>query len=95
MQYGQSCLHGRGLESSSELRDPVSFEARSRQTPNAEVLDKFDECEGILSKLLIDAATDESEANSPIKMTPQEDKEELVYLSRSRKGTIDAFEDDD
>ena len=37
-----------------------------------EVLDKRDECEGRLSELLI--ATDESEANSPIKMTPQEDK---------------------
>ena len=39
-----------------------------------EVLDKLDECEGRLSELLIDSATDESEANSPIKMTPQDDK---------------------
>ena len=39
-----------------------------------EVLDKLDECEGRLSEFLIDSATDESEANSPIKMTPQEDK---------------------
>ena len=31
-----------------------------------EVLDKLDECEGRLSELLIDSATDESEANSPI-----------------------------
>ena len=41
-----------------------------------------------LSELLIDSATDESEANSPIKMTQQEDKEEVVYLSRTRKGTM-------
>ena len=53
-----------------------------------EVLDQLDECEGRLSKLLIDSATDESEANSPIKMTPQEDKEESVYLSRTRKGMM-------
>ena len=53
-----------------------------------EVLDKLDECEGKLSELLIDSATDESEANSSIKMTPQEDKGEVVYLSRIRKGTM-------
>ena len=53
-----------------------------------EVLDKLDECEGRLSELLIDSATDESEANSSIKMTPQEDKKEVVYLSRTRKGTM-------
>ena len=53
-----------------------------------EVLDKLDECERRLSKLLIDSATDESEAHSPIKMTPQEDKGEVVYLSRTRKGTM-------
>ena len=53
-----------------------------------EVLDKLDECEGRLSELLIDSATDESEANSPIKMTPQDDKGEVVYLSRTRKGTM-------
>ena len=53
-----------------------------------EVLDKLDECEGRLSELLIDSATDENEANSPIKMTPQEDKGEVVYLSRTRKGTM-------
>ena len=52
-----------------------------------EVLDKLDECEGRLSELLINSATDESEANSPIKMTPQDDKGEVVYLSRTRKGT--------
>ena len=53
-----------------------------------EVLDKLDECEGRLSELLIDSAIDESEANSPIKMTPQEDKGEVVYMSRTRKGTM-------
>ena len=53
-----------------------------------EVPDKLDECEGRLSELLIDSATDESEANSPIKMTPQEDKGEVVYLSRTRKGAM-------
>ena len=53
-----------------------------------EVLDKLDECEGRLSELLIDSATDEIEANSPINMTPQEDKGEVVYLPRTRKGTM-------
>ena len=53
-----------------------------------EVLHKLDECEGRLSELLIDLATDESEANSPIKMTPQENKGEVVCLSRTRKGTM-------
>ena len=51
-----------------------------------EVLDKLDECEGRLSELLIDSATDE--ANSPIKMTPQEYKGEVVCLSRTRKGKM-------
>ena len=53
-----------------------------------EVLDKLDLCEGRLSELLIDSATDESEANSPKKTTPQEDKEEVVYLSRTKDGAI-------
>ena len=53
-----------------------------------EILDKLEECEGRLSELLIDSATYESEANSPIKMTPQDDKGEVVYLSRTRKGTM-------
>ena len=53
-----------------------------------EVLDRLDECEGRLSELLLDSATDESEANSPSKMTPQEDKGEVLYLSRTRKGTM-------
>ena len=53
-----------------------------------EILDKLDECEGRLSELFIDSATDESEANSPIKMTPQEDKGEVIDLTRTRKGTM-------
>ena len=53
-----------------------------------EILDKLDECEGRLSELLIDSATDESEANSPIKMTPQDGNGEVVYLSRTRRGTM-------
>ena len=53
-----------------------------------EVLDKLDECEGRLCEMLIDSATDESEANSPIKMTPQDDEGEVVYLSRTRRGTM-------
>ena len=53
-----------------------------------EVLDKLDECEGRLSELLIDSATDESETKSPIKMTPQDDKGKVVYLSRTRRGTM-------
>ena len=53
-----------------------------------EVLDKLEECKGRLSELLIDSATDESEVNSAIKMTPQEDKGEVVYLSMTRKGTM-------
>ena len=53
-----------------------------------QVLENLDECEGRLNELLIDSATDESEANSSIKMTPQEDKREVVYLSRTRKGTM-------
>ena len=53
-----------------------------------DVLDKLDECEGRLSELLIDSATDENEANSPNKMTPQDDKGEVVYLSRTRRRTM-------
>ena len=52
-----------------------------------EAPDKLDEYEGRLSELLTDSATDESEKNSPIKMTPNDDKGEAVYLSRTRKGT--------
>ena len=53
-----------------------------------EILDKLDGCEGRLSKLLIDLATDESEVNSPIKATQQEGSNESVYMSRTRKGTM-------
>ena len=53
-----------------------------------EIIDMLDECEGRLSKLLIDSATDENEVNSPIKPTQQEGSNEVVYLSRTRKGTI-------
>ena len=53
-----------------------------------EVLDKLDECEGRSSELLTDSFTDKSEANSPIKMTLQDDKGEVVYLSRTRRGTM-------
>ena len=83
MKIEQSGVHGRSLDSSAELRDPVHFENRSQPT-----IDKLDECEGRLSELLIDSVTDESEADSPIKMTPQEDKGDVVYLSRTRKGTM-------
>ena len=53
-----------------------------------EILDKLDEWEGRISELLTDSATDESEVNSPIKATRQESNEEVVYLSRTRKGTM-------
>ena len=38
-----------------------------------------------MSELLIDLATDESEAHSPIKATQQENNEEVVYLSSTQK----------
>ena len=41
-----------------------------------------------MSELLIDSATDESEVSSPIKPTQQEGSNEVVYLSKTRKGTI-------
>ena len=53
-----------------------------------ETLDKLDECEGRLSEIMLDSASDESEANSPIKATPQEGNDEVVYLSRTPKGTM-------
>ena len=53
-----------------------------------EILDKLDECEGRMSELLIDLATDESEVNSRIKATHQESSEGVVYLSGTRKGTM-------
>ena len=59
-----------------------------------EVLDKLDECEGRLSELLIDSATDESEANSPIKMTPQDDEGE-VGVSVKNQERDDAIKNGD
>ena len=53
-----------------------------------EIFDKPDECVGRLSELLFKLATDESEASSPIKMTHQENNEELVFLSRNWKRTM-------
>ena len=50
--------------------------------------DKLDESERRMSELLIESATYESESNSPIKMTHQESNEEVVYLYRIRKGTM-------
>ena len=55
---------------------------------NRPLMREIDECEGRLSELLIDSATDESEANSPIKATPQEDNDEVVYPSKTRKRTM-------
>ena len=59
-----------------------------------EVLDKLDEREGRLRELLIDSATDESEANSPIKMTPQEDKGRSGISVKNPKGN-DAIKNGD
>ena len=53
-----------------------------------EILDKLEECEERLSKLLIDSASEEIEVNSTIKATQQEGNNEVVYLSRTRKGTM-------
>ena len=53
-----------------------------------EILDKLDECQGRLSELFNDSATDESEVNSPIKAALQEGSNEVVYLSRTRNGTM-------
>ena len=53
-----------------------------------EILDKLDKREGRMSELLIDSVIDESEVNSPIKATQQESSEEVVYQSRTRKGTM-------
>ena len=50
-----------------------------------EILDKLDESEERMSKLLIDSATDENELNSPIEATQQESREEVLYLYITRK----------
>ena len=52
------------------------------------ILDKLKKCEWIMSKLLNDSATDENEANSPIKVTQEESNEEMLYLSRTQKKTM-------
>ena len=48
-----------------------------------EVLDKLDECEGRLSKLLIDSTTDESEANSPMKITRRKKTKKSVSVKKN------------
>ena len=53
-----------------------------------EFLDKLGQCEGRMIKLLIDLANDESEVNSRIKATQQKSSEEVVFLSRTRMGTM-------
>ena len=86
MQYGQSCLHGRGLTVVQSYGTQSLLKSRLNSPVMREFLDKLDECEGRLSKLLIDSATDESEANSPIEATPQKSNDEVACLSRIRKG---------
>ena len=56
-----------------------------------EIFDELDECEERMSRLLIDSANDESETNSPNKMTHQESNEEVVYLSRTQKETMRSY----
>ena len=56
-----------------------------------EIFDELDECEERMSRLLIDLANDESETNSPNKMTHQESNEEVVYLSRTQKETMRSY----
>ena len=41
-----------------------------------------------MSELLLDSATDESETNSPNKLTHQESNDQVVCLCRTREGTI-------
>ena len=53
-----------------------------------EFLEKLDDSNGRMSELVIDSALDESETNSPINVTHQESNEEVVYLFRTRKGTM-------
>ena len=52
------------------------------------ILDKLVECEGRLSNMLIDSATDESEVNFLIKAAEQEGSGEVVCLLRTQKGTM-------
>ena len=60
------------------LRDPVNAKDRPHQTHDARDPRKLDECEGRLSKMLVDSATDKSEVNSPIKAAQQEGSNEVV-----------------
>ena len=53
-----------------------------------EILDELDECEGRMTELLIYSALDENETNSPVNIMHQESIEKVVYLCRTRKGTI-------
>ena len=69
------------------LREPVHVENGSHRPLMQEFLDKLDECDG-MSELLIDSATDETRTNSPIKMTHKESNDGVVYLSRTRTGTM-------
>ena len=41
-----------------------------------------------MKELLIDSAIDEDETNSPTKMTHQKSNEEMLYLSRTKKGSM-------
>ena len=50
-----------------------------------EILVKPDGCEGRMSEILIDLATDGNETISPIKMTHQESNQGMLHLSRTRK----------
>ena len=88
MQIGQSGVHGRSLVVVQSYGTQSILKTGLNRPLMREVLEKLDECEGRLSELLIDSTTDESEANSPIKMTPQDDNGEVVYLSRTRRGTM-------
>ena len=53
-----------------------------------QILDNLDECKGRMIEMIIDSATDGSEVYSPIKAMQQESNEEVVYLSRTLKGTM-------
>ena len=54
-----------------------------------EILDKLDECEGKISELLTDSASDESDTNSPINMTHQENKEKNYTCQELEKKQFD------
>ena len=52
------------------------------------IFDSLEKCEGRMSEVLIDSATDESETKSPIIMTRQGRNDEKVCLSGTRKPMI-------